>query len=287
MQSNYFIYRMKRTLTILCGLICICNLHLFAGLDVSEYNVPSGDATIFVKVYGKGEPLVLLHGAMVDMNDWENQVSVLALKYKVITIDSRGHGRSTYTDIPMTYQLMSEDVLNVLDYLKLDSVSIIGFSDGGIIGMQLAMNHPERVIKLVAIGVNLTATPDVVYPYFLDKVKDWDLVKMEKLLKERYKNYPNPELLGSFIRRMQYMLLHEPNWSMQNMKSIVCPTLIMVSDYDLVTVKHSFDIFENLPKAYLAVIPGAKHYNIKEKPAIVNSILLDFIGKPFEKIDRY
>jgi hypothetical protein len=258
-----------------------------AGTEIKTYFIPSDDVTIHCKVYGKGDPLILLHGAMVDMNDWEKQIPVLAAKYQVIAIDSRGHGQSTFTDRQLSYAIMADDVINVMDYLKVDSANFIGFSDGGIIAMLLAMNHPERVRKLVAIGVDLTPTPDAVYLYFLDKVKDWDVDKMVTQLKIRYKSYPNPELLPAFVKRMQYLLLHEPNWNLADMKAIKSPTLVIVSDYDLITVSHAFSMFENLPKAYLAVIPGARHYSIKDKPEILNAMFLDFLNKPYEKIERF
>ena len=252
-----------------------------------EFNIVSDDVTLYGKEYGKGEPVILLHGAMVDIDDWENQIPALATRYRVIVFDSRGHGKSSFTDKPMSYQLMSDDLLNVMRELKIDSASFIGFGDGGNILIELAINHPEKIKKMILIGANLKPTPDAVYPYFLQKVKDWDLDKMTLLLKSRFIRNPNPELLNTFARRMQFMLLNEPKWELKDMSQIAVPTLVMASDYGLVTVRHSFDIFENLQNANLCVIPGSKHYSIKEKPALVNTVIMDFLNQRFEKIARY
>lgn len=276
--------RLFGTIFLLFNLF-FCSAQLMSG--GKEFNIPSDDVTIYGKEWGKGEPIFLLHGAMVDMSDWENQIPILATKYRVIAIDSRGHGKSSFTDRPMTYALMSEDVINVMTALKIDSATFIGFGDGGNILLELAIHHPERLKKMILIGANLTPTPDAVYPYFLQKVKDWDIEKMTLLLKVRFAGNPNPELLNAFAIRMQHMLLHEPTWDISDMRQINTPTLVMASDYGLVTVQHSLEIFENLQRANLCVIPGARHYSIKEKPAIVNAIILDFLGQPFEKIVRY
>ena len=253
----------------------------------TAYSIVSDDVTLYCRVYGSGTPLFLLHGAMVTMSDWENQIPALSQKYKVICIDSRGHGKSSFTDREITYKIMSSDVINVMLELKIDSAHFVGFGDGGNIVVQLAMDHPEMIMKMALINSNLKPTPEAVYPYFLQKVKDWDIKKMTTVIKERFIGNPNPELFEAFISRMQYMLLNEPNYLATDIKGIKNPTLIMASDYGLVTVKHAFDMFDNLQNAYLCIIPGAKHSCIKQQPKLVNETLLNFLTIPFEKIERY
>ncbi len=277
----------SRFLFLLLLLFSLSKGNAQSAVNGKEFNVVSDDITLYGKEYGKGEPVILLHGAMVDIDDWENQIPILATRYRVIVFDSRGHGKSSFTDKPMSYKLMSEDVLSVMNELKIDSANFIGFGDGGNVLIELGIHHAEKIKKMILIGANLKPTPDAVYPYFLQKVKDWDLDKMTLLLKARFVGNPNPELLNTFARRMQFLLLNEPTWELRDMASITIPTLVMASDYGLVTVRHSFDIFENLQNSNLCVIPGAKHYSIKEKPALVNAVIMDFLNRPFEKIARY
>ncbi|MEI6313054.1 MAG: alpha/beta hydrolase [Bacteroidota bacterium] len=277
----------KKITFIIFILASFSSLTLSAKLETKEYYIPSDDVTIYCKEYGSGTPLFLLHGAMVTMSDWENQIPALSTKFRVICIDSRGHGKSSFTDKEITYHMMAEDMINIMNYLKIDSANYVGFGDGGNIVIQLAMEHPEKIIKMAVINSNLKPTPDAVYPYFLQKVKDWDISKMTQVVKDRFVGNPNPDLLEAFVVRMQYMLLHEPNYEVSDLKNITIPTLVMASDYGLVTVKHALSMFENLVNSFLCIIPGAKHYCIKEQPKLVNETLLNFFTKPFERVERY
>ena len=112
------------------------------------------DIQMYYAVFGKGEPLLLLHGGLGNSDYWGNQVPAFAEHYRVIVADSRGHGRSTRSGQPYSYQLMASDVLALMDHLKIGKAAIVGWSDSGIIGLDLAMNHPERLTRLFAFGAN-------------------------------------------------------------------------------------------------------------------------------------
>ena len=99
-------------------------------------------------------PVLLIHGGLETGDTWGNQVPVLARNHEVIIADSRGHGRTTRSDKPFGYQLMADDYIGLLDYLMIDKIALVGWSDGGIIGLDIAMRHPERLTKLWAYGAN-------------------------------------------------------------------------------------------------------------------------------------
>ena len=109
---------------------------------------------LYYAVYGKGSPVILLHGGLGNSDYWGNLIPALADRYQVIVMDSRGHGRSTRDAQPYGYDLMASDVLALMDFLKLPKADIVGWSDGGIIGLDIAMNHPDRIGKLFAFGAN-------------------------------------------------------------------------------------------------------------------------------------
>lgn len=109
---------------------------------------------IWYALFGHGSPVILLHGGMGNSNYWGLQIPALAQHYQVIVLDSRGHGRSTRNSKLVTYHLMASDVLNVMDALHVSKAALVGWSDGGIIGLDLAINHPERLTKLFAFGAN-------------------------------------------------------------------------------------------------------------------------------------
>ena len=115
-----------------------------------------GDIQMWYAVFNKGggSPVLLIHGGLETGDTWGNQVPVLARNHEVIIADSRGHGRSTRSDKPFGYQLMADDYIGLLDYLMIDKVAVVGWSDGGIIGLDIAMRHPERLTKLWAYGAN-------------------------------------------------------------------------------------------------------------------------------------
>ena len=246
-----------------------------------------GDIKIHYKVYGKGDPIILLHGSLESMEDWDKQVPELSKKYKVITVDSRGHGQSTFTDRKMDYILLCEDISALMAELKIDSAFIVGFGDGGITGLYLSLNHPEKVRRLIAIGANYKVDTTAVYGQILDKVKAWDDDKMYQFVRNHFKGYQNFNQITQFTQRMKTMLLTEPNLTISDLKKIACPTLLIAGDHDIIKIDHTNAMFENIPNSYMCVIPGTKHYPQKESALLVNSVILDFINQKFTKLDRF
>ncbi len=119
---------------------------------------PVNDIKMYYAIFNKDgqEPVILLHGGLVSSDVWSLEVPLLSKTHKVIIVDSRGHGRSTMSNQPLGYNLMASDVLQLMDYLKIKNASIVGWSDGGIIGLILAIKYPERVNKLFTFGTNYT-----------------------------------------------------------------------------------------------------------------------------------
>ena len=115
---------------------------------------PVNGIKIWYATFGQGEPVILLHGGLANSNYWGNQVRTLQSRYRVIVMDSRGHGRSTRNDQPYGYDLMASDVIGLMDFLKIKKATIVGWSDGAIIGLDIALHHPERLTKLFAFAAN-------------------------------------------------------------------------------------------------------------------------------------
>ncbi len=246
------------------------------------------DISIHYKVFGNSSDVVfLLHGSMENMDDWNKQIPEFSKRYKVIVPDNRGHGRTTFTDRKMDYHLMSEDVIGLMAELKIDSAYIVGFGDGGIIGLYLAIDHPERVRKLIAIGANYKVDTSVVYHEVLDKVKAWDSDKVYSFIRTKFRGWPNQKLLTQFTERMKTMLLTEPNLSIADLQKIKCPALFITGDHDIIKQSHTSEMFESVRLGNMAVIPGTRHYPHKEKPGVVNTIILDFLSKKFINIERF
>ena len=112
---------------------------------------------IFYALFGQGPPVLLLHGGLANSNYWGHQIDYLARSFTVIVMDTRGHGRSPVTSHAFSYGLFAEDAASLLDFLKIPQVAVVGWSDGAVTGLQLAMTKPDRVSKLFAFGANSSA----------------------------------------------------------------------------------------------------------------------------------
>jgi pimeloyl-ACP methyl ester carboxylesterase len=117
---------------------------------------PVRDIQMYYAIYGEGDPVLLIHGGLGNADDFGFQVPALAENHEVIVADGRGRGRSTSSDKPYSYALMADDYVALLDYLKIDKTALVGWSDGAIIGLDIAMRHPERLSRLFAYGANYT-----------------------------------------------------------------------------------------------------------------------------------
>jgi pimeloyl-ACP methyl ester carboxylesterase len=252
----------------------------------SQY-IKIDDVKLRYKVWGKGDVVILLHGAMEYWREWERQIPALAKDFKVIAVDSRGHGESTFTDRELSYDLFASDMIQFMDKLNLDSANVVGFGDGGIIGMKMAMKRPDKIRKLIAIGSNLTPDTNAVYQAVLEKVQAWKYDKMAFYLQVKFKENPNPKLLPDLAKRMQKLLLTEPHLTLDDLNKIQCPTLIMAGDHDFIKMAHTNYIFTNLPNGYMSIIPAGTHYCIKEKYQLVNTAIVDFLKWKAEKVYRY
>lgn len=236
-----------------------------------------GEVTLHYKIFGNGNPLILLHGSSESWREWKAQISVLAKSFKVYAIDSRGHGQSSFVDGPMTYDLLAKDIVELTQQLNIDSAFFVGYGDGGIIAMKIAISHPTLVRKIVAIGSNSSPDTTAVYAEVLEKVQKWDINKTAAYLKEKFKGNPNPSLMPQFVMRMQKMLLTQPNFSESDFKEIKCPALFMAGDRDIIKLKHTAMMADAVKNGFLSIIPAGTHYAFKEHPSSVNPIILNFL----------
>jgi pimeloyl-ACP methyl ester carboxylesterase len=230
---------------------------------------------IWYALFGHGSPVILLHGGMGNSNYWGLQIPALAQHYQVIVLDSRGHGRSTRNSKPVTYHLMASDVLNVMDALHVSKAALVGWSDGGIIGLDLAINHPERLTKLFAFGANsdTSGTKDVDKdPLF----KDY----FDRCEKEYQKLSPTPAEYKEFLAQMQPMWDAEPRFSDKQLRSIKVPTWIVDGDRDELIKREDTDRMASLiPDAGELILPQVSHFALLQDPAQFNDALLHFLSR--------
>lgn len=236
---------------------------------------------MYYEVYGNGEPILLIHGNSGSITDMTNQIEYFAKKYKVIVADSRDHGKTldtlNMTDT-LSYEMMADDYKSLLDFLQVDSVNVIGWSDGGINGLLLAINYPKKVKKLVSIGANLWSDTTAIDPFF------HNIFKMQySMLQKRPTTTENKVVL-----RHYKLIMTQPNISTTQLKQIKCPTMVVAGDHDAIKVQHTALIAQSIPNSNLWIAPNAGHglmvFQYKDK---FNTEVDDFLIRKFKKIQGY
>lgn len=239
--------------------------------------VDVGGMRMYYEERGKGEPLLLLHGGTATAESFYRQAPVLAKHFRVLIPERRGHGRTPDVEGPYSYDLMTEDVIGFMDALELSSAHVVGWSDGGIIALYLAIKSPERVRKLVAIGAHYSlsgCTED-----FLGQIRQSTPETYPPLMVEWYKELSpdGPDHWPIVFEKIKTMWLHEPTLRVEDVARIEAPTLVMAGDRDVVTLEHLIDLYRAIPRAKLCILPGAAHMAPIENARVVNRHLLNFL----------
>jgi pimeloyl-ACP methyl ester carboxylesterase len=231
--------------------------------------------SIYYAVYGQGSPLILLHGGLANADYWGNQIKAWAPHHTVIVMDSRGHGRSTRDSRPYGYDLMADDVVALMDFLKVPKADIVGWSDGGILGLDLAMRHPDRVSKIFAFAAN-TVTSGVKE----DLDKNPTFAAFIERGRHEYEGYSaTPKEYDAFVAQISKMWATQPNWTDAQLKAITAPVLVVDGDHDeAIKREHTEYIAATIPGAGLLILPNASHFAFLQDPELFNYAILHFLG---------
>ncbi len=225
---------------------------------------------IYYEIYGQGEPLLLLHGNNESIGSFSNQIDEFKKHYKVIAVDSRGQGNSTIDKQKMTYDLLASDMNRLLDRLKIDSINILGWSDGGNTGLIMALNYPSKVKSLITMGANLYPNKKAVKKKFLREYR-WTvrLVKVFALFKPKK---------WSIKLRVAKMPLKHPHIEPSDLKNINIPVLIMAGENDVINQEHTELIAKSVKKSKLVILKGLTHYAPQEDSKYFNSEVYKFLN---------
>lgn len=229
---------------------------------------------LYYATLGKGPPVVLLHGGLGNSDYWGLQAKALARRHKVILVDSRGHGRSGRNDKPFGYDLMADDVVALLDKLKIKRADIVGWSDGAILGIDLAIRYPDRVGKIFAFAAN-TVTSGV--KEGVEKNPTF-AAYIERAGKEYAKLSPTPKEYEAFVGQISQMWASQPSWTDVQLKAIKSPVLVVDGDHDeAIKRDHTDYIAATIPGAGLLILPNASHFAFLQDPALFNAALIGFL----------
>ncbi|QIO31632.1 alpha/beta fold hydrolase [Bradyrhizobium sp. 1(2017)] len=236
---------------------------------------PINGVKIWYAMFGRGQPVLLLHGGLANANYWGHQVRALQRHYQVIVMESRGHGRSKRNQEPFGYDLMASDVVGLLDHLKIRKAAIVGWSDGAIIGLDIAMKHPERVSRLFAFAANSDpsgvadiATSDVFNAYIARAGEEYKRLS------------PTPTEYKSFVADITKMWESQPKWTASDLATIKVPTWIVDGDHDEAIKRENTEFMAaNIPGAGLLIQPEVSHFSFLQDPEQFNDDVLHFLGR--------
>jgi len=232
---------------------------------------------LYYEAYGNGQVVLQIHGNGGSIAGMTNQVKFFSDHYRVLAVDSRAHGKSQTSESRLTYEQMAEDYNALLDQLNLKSVYVIGVSDGGIIGLLLAIKYPDKVAKLAIVGANLT--PDGAFTWAQEWVAQQEILVNLKIAQDD-KTKPwarNKQLLD--------LLGKQPNIPLADLRKIEAPTLVMAGDRDVIRPEHTLSIFENIKNSHLSIFPGSTHFIAQQDPKLFNETVFKFFQMPFRRPD--
>jgi pimeloyl-ACP methyl ester carboxylesterase len=235
--------------------------------------VQTGAVNTWYDEHGSGDPLVLLHGGLVDARWFEPNLDPLAERFHVYTPERRGHGHTGDVEGPITYQAMTDDTIAFLDQVIGGPADLVGHSDGAFVALQVAIQRPDLVNRLVMISGGYDksgeAAPDT----------EFDVDQVVQFLGSAY-GAVSPDGEAHFpvvVAKVGVLMTTEPHLDRSDLAKVHARSLVVFSDDDLMTLAHAVDMFEALPDAELAVVPGTSHFLTQEKPHLVNAIVLDFL----------
>jgi pimeloyl-ACP methyl ester carboxylesterase len=232
---------------------------------------------------GAGEPIVFMHGGLMDHQSWGNQLP-LADHFRLILPDTRGHGRSGGADLSATYSVFAGDLIGLMDWLGLERANLVGFSDGGCSALHAAIDHPDRVANLVLIGTpyNMASYNEGVVEHFHAMRQEGFEASVRPLVQEvvgKMRAHMSAAEWDAYWRRIvKGLWVSEPDFALSDLAAIRAPTLILHGEHERsVSIRASRDMAATIPDCELVHVPGASHSAAQDEPAFVNDTILRFL----------
>jgi pimeloyl-ACP methyl ester carboxylesterase len=230
--------------------------------------------SVFYAQFGQGPPVLLLHGGLANSDYWGHQVRHLASSFSVVVADTRGHGRSPVMGPSFSYGVFAEDAAALLDFLKIPQAAIVGWSDGAVTGLQLAMTRPEKVSKLFVFGANSSAdglkangARSPVFVTFAARCRTEYAVLS-----------PHPERWPQLLDGLRHMWRTEPNFTARNLAAVKAATTVSDGEHDeIIKREHTERMARSIPHARLMMLAGVSHFAMLQDPHQFNQALGAFL----------
>lgn len=235
-----------------------------------------GGASLWCASWGSGPAVLLLHGGLGNAGNWGHQVpDLLAAGYRVLVMDTRGHGRSSWDGTPFSYHRLAEDALAVLEHFGVARAAIVGWSDGADAGLILAMTHPERVAGLVFFACNVDDSgtkpfemTDIIDRIFARHVADHAALS------------PDPGGFDIMQEAVGLMQGSQPNLTAADLNNVTVPVLSLIGEHDeFITRAHAEYLAAAIPGARFELLPDVSHFAPLQRPALFNAAVMDFLAR--------
>jgi pimeloyl-ACP methyl ester carboxylesterase len=253
---------------------------------------PVNGLQMYYEIHGTGEPLVLLHGAYGTIDQWGDILTTLAAHHQVIALETQAHGHTADIDRPIRYETMADDVDLLMEHIGIDQADIVGYSMGAGTAFRLAIQHPERVRKLVAVSSSIST--EGAYAEIWEGIAQ---ITPEMFAGSPYedaylRNSPEPEGFPNLVEKLKDLDMQEFTWPDEEISGITAPTLLIIGDSDIVTPEHIVEVFKllgggvpgdltGLPNSQLAIIPGSTHVGIGlDRARFWLPMVEDFLAAP-------
>jgi len=234
-------------------------------------------ARMYYEATGEGEPLVLLHGGFGGVHVFGSQLPAFAERHRVLVPEQRGRGHTADIAGAITYQILADDIIGFLEHTVGEPAHLVGVSDGGIVGLLVAMQRPDLLRKLVTVGANYHRD-GLMGSMWTDASHDDEAWAMPR---QRYAavSPDGPNHFPVVFGKLQRMWREEPALTVGDIATISIPVLVVAGDDDVIRHAHTVALYEALAHGQLAVIPGASHAVFIERPELLNRIILDFLAE--------
>jgi pimeloyl-ACP methyl ester carboxylesterase len=236
--------------------------------------VSTNGGRIYYAVFGTGDPVIFLHGGLANSNYWADQISVVSKHYEAVAIDTRAHGRSGPSSMPLTYDLLASDVVAVMDSLHMQTATLVGWSDGAITALKFAMLYPQRTKKVFAFAANFDSSgliPNggqaVTFKEFVNRTE-----------KEYGKLSSTPNEYRDLRAALRAMWSTEPNFNSVQLARINVPVWVVDGDHDeIIKLDHTEKLARLIPFSHLEILRQVSHFAMLQDPDEFNAILMAFL----------
>lgn len=249
--------------------------------------VSVGKLNMYYEIHGQGQPLLLLHGGLMNLSFWGTTLTELAKTHQVIAFDMEGHGRTADLDRPLTWEQIADDVAAATKKMGYQKVDVMGYSLGGVVALRMGMKYPDLVNKLVVVSGIYSA--DGYYPFLKQHWPTAEQLVGSLQEKEYAKVAPNPAHWPVFVEKVRTELINFKGWADSEVQTIKAPTLILFGDNDAVLPEHEVHLFRLLGgdkaiggiagslRSQMAVLPNTTHFDICMKTDLLISIINPFL----------